>query len=79
MENLEIKYFDRIETMLGQMQGLKDVVGLILGEILEVRAEGLSKGELLPKYVAAQVMTNAIFDLLCYQTEKTREFVNSHI
>lgn len=79
MENLEIEYFDRIETMLGQMQGLKDVVGLILGEILEVRAESLSKGELLPKYVAAQVMTNAIFDLLCYQTEETREFVNSHI
>ncbi len=43
MEKLEAEYFDRIETVLGQMEGLKNVVGLLLDEMLEVRAESLTQ------------------------------------
>ena len=79
MENLEAEYFDRIETILGQMEGLKNVVGLLLDERLEAKAESLKPEELITRYTDNQVILNILFDLMCYQTQETREFVNSHI
>ena len=79
MENLEAEYFDRIETILGQMEGLKNVVGLLLDEVLEAKAESLKPEELITRYTDNQVILNILFDLMCYQTQETREFVNSHI
>lgn len=79
MENLEAEYFDRIETILGQMEGLKNVVGLLLDETLEAKVESLNTEELIARYTDNQVILNILFDLMCYQTQETREFVNSHI
>lgn len=79
MENLEAEYFDRIETILGQMEGLKNVVGILLDEMLEAKAESLKPEELITRYTDNQVILNILFDLMCYQTQETREFVNSHI
>lgn len=79
MGNLEAEYFDRIETILGQMEGLKNVVGLLLDERLEAKAENLNTEELITRYTDNQVILNILFDLMCYQTKETREFVNSHI
>lgn len=50
MENLEAEYFDRIETILGQMEGLKNVVGILLDEMLEAKAESLNTEELITIY-----------------------------
>ncbi len=79
MENLEAECFDRIETVLGQMEGLKNVVGILLDEMLEAKAESLNAEELITRYTDNQIILNIIFDLMCYQTQETREFVNSHI
>lgn len=79
MENLEAEYFDRIETVLGQMEGLKNVVGILLDEMLEAKAESLEIEELATRYTHNQIIFNILFDLMCYQTQETREFVNSHI
>ena len=79
MENLEAEYFDRIETILGQMESLKNVVGILLDEMLETKAEGLETEELITRYTYNQIILNILFDLMCYQTQETREFVNSHI
>ena len=79
MENLEAEYFDRIETILGQMEGLKNVIGLLLDEVLEAKAESLKPEELITRYTDNQVILNILFYLMCYQTQETREFVNSHI
>ena len=79
MENLEAEYFDRIETVLGQMEGLKNVVGLLLDEMLEARVESLNTEELITRYTDNQIILNILFDLMFYQTQETREFVNSHI
>lgn len=79
MENLEAEYFDKIETILGQMEGLKNVVGILLDEMLEAKAEGLNTEELITRYTDNQIILNILFDLMCYQTQETREFVNSHI
>lgn len=79
MENLEAEYFDRIETVLGQMEGLKNVVGLLLDETLEAKAESLNIEELITRYIDNQIILNILFDLMCYQTQETREFVNSYI
>jgi len=79
MKNLEAEYFDKIETMLGQMEGLKSAVGLLLDEVLETTAESLKEDELITKYTDNQIILNIIFDLMCYQTQETREFINSHI
>ncbi len=79
MENLEAEYFDKIETVLGQMEGLKNVVGLLLDEMLEAKAESLNIEELITRYTNNQIILNILFDLMCYQTQETREFVNSHI
>lgn len=79
MEKLEAEYFDKIETMLGQMEGLKSVIGLLLDETLEATAENLNTEELTARYTDNQIVLNIIFDLICYQTQETREFVNSHI
>lgn len=79
MENLEAEYFDRIETVLGQLESLKNVVGLLLDEMLEARAESLNIEELTTRYTNNQIILNILFDLMCYQTQETREFVNSHI
>lgn len=79
MENLEAEYFDRIETILGQMESLKNVVGILLDEMLETKAEGLETEELITRYTDNQIILNILFDLMCYQTQETREFVNSHI
>ncbi len=75
MENLEAEYFDKIETMLGEMESLKNVIGLLLDETLE----SLNTEELTARYTDNQIVLNIIFDLMCYQTQETREFVNSHI
>lgn len=79
MEKLEAEYFDKIETILGQMEGLKNVIGLLLDETLEASAESLNTEELTTRYTDNQIILNIIFDLICYQTQETREFVNSHI
>lgn len=79
MEKLEAEYFDKIETMLGQMEGLKSAVGLLLDEVLETTTESLKEDELITKYTDNQIILNIIFDLMCYQTQETREFINSHI
>lgn len=79
MGNLEAEYFDRIETMLGQMEGLKNVVGILLDEMLEAKAEILDTEELITRYTDNQIILNILFDLMCYQTQETRKFVNSHI
>ena len=79
MENLKAEYFDRIETILGQMEGLKNVIGLLLDEMLEAKAESLNTEELITRYTDNQIILNILFDLMCYQTQETREFVNSHI
>ncbi|MCI8640273.1 MAG: hypothetical protein HFJ59_00085 [Clostridia bacterium] len=79
MENLETEYFDRIETILGQMEGLKNVVGILLDEMLEAKAEILDTEELTTRYTDNQILLNILFDLMYYQTQETREFVNSHI
>ena len=79
MENLEAEYFDKIETILGQMEGLKNVVGILLDEMLEAKAESLNTEELITRYTHNQIIFNILFDLMCYQTQETREFVNSHI
>lgn len=79
MEKLEAEYFDKIETILGQMEGLKNVVGLLLDETLEATAESLNIEELTTRYTDNQIILNILFDLMCYQTQETREFVNSHI
>ncbi len=79
MENLEAEYFDRIETILGQMEGLKNVIGLLLDEMLEAKAESLNIEELITRYTDNQIILNILFDLMCYQTQETRKFVNSHI
>lgn len=79
MGNLEAEYFDRIETILGQMEGLKNVVGILLDEMLKAKAESLEKEELITRYTDNQIILNILFDLMCYQTQETREFVNSHI
>ena len=79
MENLKAEYFDRIETILGQMESLKNVVGILLDEMLETKAEGLETEELITRYTDNQIILNILFDLMCYQTQETREFVNSHI
>ncbi len=79
MEKLEAEYFYKIETILGQMEGLKNVVGLLLDETLEATAESLNIEELTTRYTDNQIILNILFDLMCYQTQETREFVNSHI
>ncbi len=79
MENLEAVYFDKIETMLGQMEGLKNIIGLLLDETFEATAKSLNTEELTARYTDNQIVLNIIFDLMCYQTQETREFVNSHI
>lgn len=79
MEKLEAEYFDKIETILGQMEGLKSAVGLLLDETLEATAESLNAEELTTRYTDNQIILNIIFDLMCYQTQETREFINSHI
>ncbi len=79
MENLEAEYFDKIETLLGQMEGLKNVIGLLLDETLEATAKSLNTEELTARYTYNQIVLNIIFDLMCYQTQETRKFVNSHI
>ncbi len=79
MENLEAEYFDKIEILLGQMEGLKNVIGLLLDETLEATAKSLNIEELTARYTDNQIVLNIIFDLMCYQTQETREFVNSHI
>lgn len=79
MEKLEAEYFDKIEIILGQMEGLKNVVGLLLDETLEATAESLNIEELTTRYTDNQIILNILFDLMCYQTQETREFVNSHI
>ena len=79
MENLEAEYFDKIETILGQMEGLKNVVGILLDEMLEAKAEILDTEELITRYTDNQIILNILFDLMCYQTQETRKFVNSHI
>ncbi len=79
MKNLEAEYFDKIETMLGQMEGLKNIIGLLLDETLEATAKSLNTEELTARYTDNQIVLNIIFDLMCYQTQETREFVNSHI
>lgn len=79
MGNLEAEYFDRIETILGQMEGLKNVVGILLDEMLEAKAENLDTEELITRYTDNQIILNILFDLMCYQTQETREFINSHI
>lgn len=79
MEKLEAKYFDKIETMLGQMESLKSVVGLLLDETLEATAKSLNTEELTTRYTDNQIILNIIFDLMCYQTQETREFINSNI
>lgn len=79
MENLEAEYFDKIETVLGQMEGLKNVVSLLLDETQETKMESLNTEELITRYTDNQIILNILFDLMCYQTQETREFVNSHI
>lgn len=79
MGNLEEEYFNRIETILGQMEGLKNVVGILLDEMLEAKAENLDTEELITRYTDNQIILNILFDLMCYQTQETREFINSHI
>ena len=79
MENLEAEYFDKIETMLGEMESLKNVIGLLLDETLEATEKSLNTEELTAKYTDNKIVLNIIFDLMCYQTQETREFVNSHI
>lgn len=79
MGNLEAGYFDKIETILGQMEGLKNVVGIFLDEMLEAKAESLNAEELIIRYTDNQIILNILFDLMCYQTQEIREFVNSHI
>lgn len=79
MGNLEAEYFDKIETVLDQMEGLKNVVGILLDEMLEAKAESLNTEELITRYTHNQIIFNILFDLMCYQTQETREFVNSHI
>lgn len=79
MENLEAEYFDRIETILGQMEGLKNLVGILLDEMLETKAESMETEDLIIRYTDNQIILNILFDLMCYQTQETREFINSHI
>ena len=79
MGNLEAEYFDKIETVLGQMESLKNVVGILLDEMLEAKAENLDTEELITRYTDNQIILNILFDLMCYQTHETREFINSHI
>lgn len=79
MEKLEAEYFDKIETILGQMESLKSAVGLLLDETLEATAESLNTEELIIRYTNNQIILNIIFDLMCYQTQETREFISSHI
>ncbi len=50
MENLETEYFDKIETMLGEMESLKNVIGLLLDETLEATAKSLNTEELTARY-----------------------------
>ena len=79
MGNLEAEYFDKIETVLGQMEGLKNVVGILLDEMLEAKAESMETEDLITRYTDNQIILNILFDLMCYQTQETRKFVNSHI
>lgn len=79
MEKLEAEYFDKIETMLGQMEVLKNVVGILLDEMLEAKAESLNIEELITRYTDNQIILNVLFDLMCYQTQETRDYINSHI
>ena len=58
---------------------MKNVVGILLDEMLEAKAESLNAEELITRYTDNQIILNIIFDLMCYQTQETREFVNSHI
>ena len=61
MEKLEAEYFYKIETILGQMEGLKNVVGLLLDETLEATAESLNIEELTTRYTDNQIILYILF------------------
>ena len=61
------------------MEGLKNLFGILLDEMLEAKAESLETEELIIRYTDNQIILNILFDLMCYQTQETREFINSHI
>jgi len=79
MSNLERDYFDKIEDIFAQVQAMKDVINILLTDCFEFRVEALEQKELKENYIKGQIIINAIFDLLCYQTEETREFISKQI
>lgn len=76
MKSLETKYFDEIENMLGELETVKNLVGVMITEFFEIRVECLTQNEIIKNYVSANAMITGIFDLLYFQVEKTREFIN---
>ena len=69
--------FDKLEDVLGEMESLKRLIDVLLSEFLEYRVEAVEPGELADKYRITQVIINAIFNLLCFQTQETREFIEN--
>ena len=78
MENLEMENFNKIEDLFGEMESLKKLVGLTITECFEFRATALEQNEIKENYIKGQTMTNAIFDLLHYQTKELREFIENY-
>ena len=71
--------FYKLEDVLGEMEGIKEIMGLLLSEFLEFRVNTLNQEQLKEKYTIIQIVSNAIFDLLCFQTKELKDFIEKYI
>lgn len=79
MKEFNIAYFNKIETILIQMEEFKSIVALLVNEFLEAEADILNEEELISRYTYTQLILNTIYDLMCYKTHEMREFLDNHI
>ena len=76
---MEKEYFEKLEDVLGEMESLKRVIGLMLSEFLEFRANALNQNEIIERYTIVQTLSNSIFELLCFQTKELESFIETKI
>ena len=61
----------------GKMENIKEILGLLLSEFLEFRVNSLKDEELRAKYTTTQIISNSVFELLCFETKELKTFIEN--
>ena len=78
MNNLEAEYFDKVEDLLGELESMERLTGVLLTSFFEFRVENLTLDEIRESYSSGQVIINGLFDLLNYRVEQTKKFIEEY-